>query len=174
MRVVMGRDVRRETRMKGIQVALVAAFVLGAAGCGGGCGGASSGDASSGAPAVGGGLADGPAFVAPPLVVPPGIPAAPSLLPGERFAVTNGTDQGIVYFAWWETRDGIDNGMPGGHWHWCLAASGTALPPGGTVEVPFYEPPPGPVDLVAVLADGTERRERVTYAPPTAAVWRVE
>lgn len=141
------------------------------ASCGGGCGGASAPAAPG--PTVGGGLADGPAFVAPPPAVPPGVPASPSLLPGERFAVTNGTDQGIVYFAWWETRDGIDNGMPGGHWHWCLAASGTALPPGGTVAVPFYEPPVGPVDIVAVLADGTERRERVTYAPPAAAVWIV-
>lgn len=169
----MGRDVRRETRMKGIRLVAVVAFVLGAAGCGGGCGGASSGDASSGAPTVGGGLADGPAVVAPPLPVPPGIPAAPTLLPGERFAVTNGTDQGIVYFAWWETRDGIDNGMPGGHWHWCIPIGG-ALPPGASQSVPTYAPPVGPVDLVAVLADGTERRERVTYAPPTAAVWRVE
>lgn len=174
MRVVMGRDVRRETHVKGIEMALVAAFVLGAAGCGGGCGGASSADDASSGPAVGGGLADGPAFVAPPPVVPPTIPAAASLLPGERFGIVNGTGQGIVYFAWWETRDGIDNGMPGGHWHWCLAATGAALPPGGTVTVPFYEPPVGPVDLVAVLTDGSERRERVTYAPPTAAVWRVE
>jgi hypothetical protein len=174
MRVVMGRDVRRETRMKGIEMALAVAFVLGAAGCGGGCGGASSGDASSGAPTVGGGLADGPAVVAPPLPVPPGIPAAPTLLPGERFAVTNGTDQGIVYFAWWETRDGIDNGMPGGHWHWVVAVSGAPLAPGATKVVPLFSPPVGAVDLVAVLADGTERRERVTYAPPTAAVWRVE
>ena len=173
MRVVMGRDVRRETRMKGIEMALAVAFVLGAAGCGGGCGGA-SGDASPPSTTVGGGLADGPAVVAPPLPVPPGIPAAPTLLPGERFAVTNGTDQGIVYFAWWETRDGIDNGMPGGHWHWVVAVSGAPLAPGATKVVPLFSPPVGAVDLVAVLADGTERRERVTYAPPTAAVWRVE
>lgn len=144
------------------------------AGCGGGCGGASSPDAASSGPAVGGGLADGPAWVAPPPSVPPSVPAAPSLLPGDTFAVTNGTDQGIVYFAWWETRDGVDGGMPGGHWHWVVAVSGAPLAPGATKVVPIYSPAPGPVDLVAVLADGTERRERVTYAPPTAAVWRVE
>ena len=140
----------------------------------GGCGGASSGDASSGAPAVGGGLADGLAFVAPPVVVPPNVPAAPVLLPGERFAVTNGTDHGIAYFAWWATREGVDNGIPSGHRHWVVAVSGAPLAPGATKVVPLFSPPVGPVDLVAVLADGTERRERVTYAPPTAAVWRVE
>ncbi len=63
--------------------------------------------------------------------------------------------------------------MPGGHWHWCIPVGG-ALPPGASQSVPTYAPPVGPVDLVAVLTDGTERRERVTYAPPTAAVWRVE
>ncbi|MBL9088653.1 MAG: hypothetical protein JNM10_16055 [Planctomycetia bacterium] len=64
-----------------------------------GCGGASSGENATSAPAVGGGLADGPGFVNPPAPVPPGVPSAPSLLPGERFAVTNGTDQRIIYFA---------------------------------------------------------------------------
>lgn len=159
--------------MNRFRYAAAVCFILGAAGCGGGCGGASSSDDASSGPAVGGGLADGPGSVAPPPFVPPSIPAAPSLLPGAAFGVVNATGQGIVYFAWWETRDGVDNGMPGGHWHWCIPVGG-ALPPGASQSVPTYAPPVGPVDLVAVLTDGTERRERVTYAPPTAAVWRVE
>ncbi|MBL9088652.1 MAG: hypothetical protein JNM10_16050 [Planctomycetia bacterium] len=63
--------------------------------------------------------------------------------------------------------------MPAGHWHRVVPIAGP-LTPGAAFSVPLFEPMVGPVDLVSVLADGTERRARVTNSPPPTAARRVE
>ena len=140
------------------------------------CGGSGPANPSSGG-GTGGGLPPGPGFVPPPAPPAPDAPV-PVMLPGETFGIYNDTGEPIAYFAWWEPRDGVDGGLPGGHWHWFVGIAGPVLP--GTVKMvpafngdePLYQPPLGMIDVVAVTTSGRAIGARVLFAPTALSVWR--
>lgn len=158
--------------MKGILLSCLAALCLSS------CGGGAPPDAPGGG-GVGGGGGPGvpvPTVPPPPVVPPPG--PAPSMLPGPSFGCTNATGVPIVAYGWWETRPGAD-GLNESHWHWIVPLSGL-IDPGETNTTPLWngpiplpQPQVGPLDVAALHVDGTTRYARVTFAPASAAVWRV-
>ncbi len=160
--------------MKGIVCSCLVAFALSA------CGGASSPAAPGGGGVGGGGGPGVPAF---PIDPPPAAPTPPTppaaMLPGESFGILNATDRPIVAYGWWETRPGAD-GLDEPHWHWIVPLSGwvdpgeTNLTPTANGPIVLPQPAVGPLDVAASFADGTARYARVHFAPPSAAVWRVE